>query len=463
VTDEDKDPAKTEERGQMRNIYGRFYQYMGNRLKKECPGKKLYCLVYYNSLWAPTDPRWKLPDNIDVIVCDGQILAWGLCPEVQERSRKLFGDWKNALQGRPCSMAYVYTPGVIARPIAIQHMGDVPKILGDTLGRDGIYFDSGVNYRIFYSFYAAAHQQWNPDFDAVAATEEAFDLCCGPEAGKYLKEFYRDYKRVVETRFMAKKDKSAQLTVEEIARYEDLLAKAKATVPKGGDEEKRFNLIYDYWPQIFARERVIAAYKRPEYAVRKVADADVTLDGKGDEAFWKTATPMAFMNIKDGKAPRVPVSLRLAWSEKGVYGLFESAEAPYQLPEKDMWSDDVAEVFLSQGLGQEEWHQFAFDSLGRQKAGRKRELPIPQPKDDQFKPTTWRVANDVAADRWTAEFFVPFDVLWNPAPPKAGDKWLFNFAKTRMTKDDFECIEGTALTLGNNANMRMFDIIEFAE
>ncbi|MBQ2631091.1 MAG: hypothetical protein IJG13_15560 [Kiritimatiellae bacterium] len=461
VTDEDKDPSKTEERGQMRNIYGRFYQYMGNRLKRECPGKRLFCLVYYNSLWAPTDPRWKLPDNIDVIVCDGQILSWALCPEVQERSRRLFGGWKKALQDRPCSMAYVYTPGQTAAPIAIQHMGDVPKILGDALGRDGIYFDSGVNYRIFYAFYAAAHQQWNPDFDAVAATEEAFDLCCGKEAGRHLKKFYHDYKKVVETRFMAMKNNSSRLTADEVRYFEGLLAQAKAAVPKGGDEEKRFNLIYDYWPRLFERERVIAAYRRPEYTLHKVADSEVALDGKGDEPFWRSATPMAFMHIKSGAAPRVPTSLRLAWSEKGVYGFFETAEAPFQTPEKDLWSNDSAEVFLSQGLGEAEWHQFAFDSLGRHKANRKRERPIPQPIDDMFKPTTWKSACLAGEKSWSAEFFVPFDVLWNPEPPKTGEKWLFNFVKTSMA--DGEYIEGTSLTLGRNSNMRMFDVVTFAE
>ena len=52
-------------------------------------------------------------------------------------------------------------------------------------------------------------------------------------------------------------------------------------------------------------------------------------------------------------------------------------------------------------------------------------------------------------------------MLWNPEPPKTGEKWLFNFVKTSMS--DGEYIEGTSLTLGRNSNMRMFDVVTFAE
>ena len=460
VTNEDKDLSKTEERGQMRNIYGRFYQYMGNRLKRDCPGRKLYCLVYYNSLWAPTDPRWKLPDNIEVIVCDGSLLTWALSPEVQERAKRLFGGWRDALQGRPCSMAYLYDCGnPVARPFVAQQMGLVPKILGDRLGRDGVFFDKGVNYHLFWGYYVAARAQWNPDIDPVAATEEAFDLCCGQAAGEHLKAFYHYLKPIVEETMIKTRAQSVKLTAGQIARCEELLAKARAAVKPGTDEARRCALICDYWPGVFERERAIADYRNPEYTVGKVADADVTLDGRADEAFWKDAADWTFMSIDAGKVPHVPTSAKVAWSEKGIYGYFESAERPFQQPDKDMWGNDTLEVFVSQGLGQEEWHQFGFDALGRRYTARKRELPIPQPRDDQFTGPGFQFANAVADGRWTAEFFIPFACLWNPAAPGAGDRWMLNIVKTRV--NDPKRLDGTALTLGDNARMSLYDIITF--
>ena len=83
-----------------------------------------------------------------------------------------------AAAARPCQREKAHR-----RPFVAQQMGLVPKILGDRLGRDGVFFDKGVNYHLFWGYYVAARAQWNPDIDPVAATEEAFDLCCGQAAG----------------------------------------------------------------------------------------------------------------------------------------------------------------------------------------------------------------------------------------------------------------------------------------
>ena len=61
--------------------------------------------------------------------------------------------------------------------------------------------------------------------------------------------------------------------------------------------------------------------------------------------------------------------------------------------------------------------------------------------------------------KWTAEFFVPFDCFWHPEAPKAGDTWRCTFVKTRVS--DPKQLDGTAMTLGNNGNMKMYDVITF--
>ena len=456
---EDEEFVKKENRAHMRNIYGRLYQYLANRLKADCPGKRLYVMNYYNSLWAPTDPRWALPDNVEAIVCDGCLLTWACCPKIQERSRALFGGWSKALQGRPVSMAYLYNCGnPIACPFAQQQMGEVPKILGETFGRDGIFFDGGINYHTFWGYYIAALAQWNPDIDAEAATDEAFDLCCGPEAGAYLKEFYHTLKPIV-LRDLRLQKHQTDLTVAEIDALMALLDKARAAVKPGTDEAKRVALLCDYWPPHFEHIKVVSAYRNPAFDVKRVKDADVTLDGKADEAFWAAAATMPMRNSATWKDAFVPASCKLVWTEKGLYGYFESAEKPFQKPDKDMWTNDTLEFFVSQGNGCEEFHQFAFDSLGRRCTLRKRVLPIPQPFDDQFKPADFKFANQVTDGRWTAEFFVPFDCFWHPEAPKAGDTWRCTFVKTRVS--DPKQLDGTAMTLGNNGNMKMYDEITF--
>jgi len=456
-----KDPwAAKDGRSAMRNIYGRLYQYMGNRLKEDCPGKKLYVMNYYNSLWAPDDPRWTLPDNIEAVVCDGCLVGYSLFnPKFQERSRALFGGWSKALGGRPVSMAYLYNCGnPYARPFAQQYLGRVPKILGNLLSRDGYFFDGGIDYHIFYGYYVGSLSQWNPDIDPVAVTEEAFDLCCGPKASAYLKEFYHGMKKIVDDGFYRDPEKFS-MKVEDIDRLSALLDKARAAVEPGTDEAKRVALICDYWTPIFEHTKIVASYENPRFDVKSVADADVTLDGKADEAFWKDAATMPMKNSANWKAPVCPALVKLVWTTKGLYGYFESDEKPTQTPDKDLWCNDTLEVFVSQGNGCEEFHQFAFDSLGRKCTLRRRLLPIPQPYDDQFKPAGFKYANRVSDKKWTAEFFIPFGCFWHPEPPKAGDVWRFTAVKTHL--NDTKQLDGTAMTLGNNGNMPQYDIITF--
>ena len=458
---EDLDPALGE-RARMRNIYGRFYKYMGERLLKEAPGVKLFCMNYYNSLCAPTDPRWKLPPNVESMVCDGSILAWAHSPKVLANSRRLWGGWQDALQGRPNAMGYLYDCGEpVAKPIVVQNMGDAVKALGGRLGRDGIFFDCGVNYRIFFAYYVAAHAQWNPDCDKVAMTEEAFDLCCGREAGAYLKEFYARLRKIVTETFDIPRAYKVKMTTSDMDLLERLLAKARESVEPGSDEARRLDLMVSYWPDVFARERVIASYRNPEYTIPKVADGAVQLDGAADEPFWAKAPEMKFMCDWDGKPPFVPTRAKLAWGEKGVYGWFETDEKAFEKPGGDMWSNDTLEFFVSQGTGAEAYHQFAFDALGRSMTLRKRQLPIPQPVDDQFKDTGFAFKTKCGEGRWSAEFFVPFACLWNPDVPKAGDKWQMNFVKTRVSGP--VQLDSTGLTQNNNARMRQYPFITFGE
>jgi len=356
-------------------------------------------------------------------------------------------------------MAYLYNCGnPIAQPFAQQNLGLVPKVLGDLLSRDGFFFDGGINYHNFWGYYVGSLSQWNPDIDPVAVTEEAFDLCCGPKAGAYMKEFYHTLKPIVERDLRLQKHKT-DLTVAEIDKLTALLDKARAAVEPGTDEAKRVALLCDYWPPHFEHIKIVSAYKNPEYDVKAVADADVMLDGKADEAFWKDAVTMPMRNSATWKDAFVPASVKLVWTTEGLYGYFESAEKPYQTPDKDLWSNDTLEIFVSQGNGCEEFHQFAFDSLGRRCTLRKRVLPIPQPYDDQFKPEGFKYASQVTDGKWTAEFFIPFNCFWHPETPKAGDVWRMTAVKTRVS--DPKQLDATAMTLGNNGNMPQYDIITF--
>ena len=95
----EKDLARDKDAA-MANVYGRFYQYLGRKVEKELPGKRLFLLIYYNSKCASLDPRWKLPANVEVNVCDSRLPLRTRSPKHMEESRQLFREWYEVLDGR---------------------------------------------------------------------------------------------------------------------------------------------------------------------------------------------------------------------------------------------------------------------------------------------------------------------------------------------------------------------------
>ena len=105
--------------------------------------------------------------------------------------------WKNVISGwrritgRPIG-EYCYGVGTyaITKGIEGRYMGDFIKLLGEDMGNEYIFFDAGHNNQFYYSYYPAYRAMWNPDFNVQAALDEHWALLYGPEAGKYLQEFY---------------------------------------------------------------------------------------------------------------------------------------------------------------------------------------------------------------------------------------------------------------------------------
>jgi len=466
VTPADIAFAKEESRALMRNICGRMHQYLARKLAEAAPNRTIAFSAYYNTLWAPTDPRWRFPEgvDIDVEVCDGSLATFPYSKHVIRRSQTLFGDWSAAMNGKPVSTAYLYNPGdAFMRSVFGEYVGQIVKVLGPRLGRNHINVDCGVIYPIFYSYYVLNRSQWNPAFDAAAAVDESFDLCCGPKVGAHMKDFH-NYVRAMTMRWQTETEDypKPKVTVADIDAMEGFLAKARAATVPGTVEARRFELMASYWPDKFDRLRKIAGYKHPHYNVTRVAADAVTVDGRADESVWKDAPSFRFFNVETGAPAYVPSTLKLAWDEKGLYGFFETIDPPVDAPAgKDIWAGDVTEMFVSQGETMEVWNQVAVDTLNRVWSQRKRELPIPQPADVQWNVAERGFKSAVTKDAksWRIEFFAPFAMFADPAAPKKGDTWRFFFVKDRS--DEPRVPDGTALVIQANSNVAQYDFIHF--
>ena len=167
---------------------------------------------------------------------------------------------------------------------------------------------------------------------------------------------------------------------------------------------------------------------------------------------------MPFMNRFNGTPMPEIGSLKLAWNDKGIYAAFSSSNGAPKIG-ATLFENDTIELLFSQGLGKEVLYQLAFDAEGTTYTGRQRLLPIPQPKDVQWKAQGHVFRAKTSATGWTAELFVPFGVFESGAP-KAHDSWNFNCAVThRACSPDVSA--STSLTGPAHANLDMFGIIRF--
>ncbi|MGI6098484.1 MAG: hypothetical protein GX174_14995 [Lentisphaerae bacterium] len=441
----------------MCNIYARFYQYLGNRLKEEMPGTKLGLPIYYNSKNASLDPRFTLPDNIELNVCDGRLPGQVPNKKEMEKSVTLFREWYEASGNRPVLKAWLYAARFnrFGRAVMPEYVGQVPKILGKYLSRKGgVFYDydgSKDLWHYFYAVYVNNKSQWNPDLEADAAVAQMMEDLYGKEAGEVMTKFHRGIKNAYEKYIVGNGDKNVngEIPRSVIDELERDLAEAKKLLAPDSVEMKRFNLIADYWPEAFKTQRALADYEPAVYDVKRYQNG---MD-------WSQVGNVPMVEFRTGAEQKIGSSLKLTWDENGMHGRFVAPYAPKASDTKDLWWNDGLELFFAPGLKKEQFYQFAYDCLGRSFAQKQRLLPIPQPPDAAYRSDGFVHTEKITDDGWTTDFFLPWS-LFEEGAPKVYDQWNANLVRNKHGAPAE--VVSSAFTLGKHANTPMFSILRFA-
>lgn len=465
----EKDLARGKNSG-MANIYARFHQYLAERIRKEFPGKKLYIMAYYNVQYAGNDPRWKLPSNTEVNLCLGDLPNKTRDPDAMRQAVGIAREWYESLGKRPVQKLWLYTgnnPFVIA--VCGEFVREIPKIFGKYLGRTSLFYDHcmsrpGNVWFHYPSAYAAYRSMWNPEWDAAAAIDAHWEPFYGKETGRCLREFHQ-LLRDCYLKYALKDPGSSRSVLypfHELEQMEKLLEQAEKAVKPGSVEEKRLRLFLAPWPKAIQAVKNQLSYERPVYNVYQLLNSEtVRMNGKGDEPFWAKVRTMPLIDPKgSSEKPKFPASLKLTWNKSGIYGLFETFYAPVAEKKNDIWANDNYEIILSPGMKKEVEYQFVFDPLKNLFFGTRRFLPIPQPFDSHWKAPGFKLESRLTSDGWTAEFFIPFNVMDGRKTPSPYETWLCNIVRNKAGKE--KEYMGTAMTLGNNHNLNMFGLIKFS-
>jgi predicted TIM-barrel fold metal-dependent hydrolase len=187
----------------------------------------------------------------------------------------------------------------------------------------------------------------------------------------------------------------------------------------------------------------------PEMRVKATDDFELT--GDGGAAAWKRADWVTMRRrTKDG--PPHETRVKVLYSKTGLYVLADMADkkitATFKEDYKDLWTEDVFEVFLWPDERQTMYFEYEISPLNF-------ELPILVP-NFEGKFLGWRpwhyeggrktrkatsaqggeLKSGAAVTGWRAEVFIPYELLTplQNVPPKSGSRWRANFY--RMDYDD---------------------------
>jgi hypothetical protein len=200
----------------------------------------------------------------------------------------------------------------------------------------------------------------------------------------------------------------------------------------------------------------------PVVAARRVSTGDIKIDGRLDEAAWKSADDTGgFVHPGTGKPEarsRVKGAARVAWDDRHLYLGFVIGDGdpvtPFRPDEVDphLWERSSAvEVMIQPGDpgNNSHYYELQVDPAGAVWDTRFEDYnrPITAGDDGQrrFGYQEWSsgvlkgITVDRSAGRYTIELALPWTALPSPnasAPPREGDVWRVNFYSFRDGQRD---------------------------
>lgn len=183
--------------------------------------------------------------------------------------------------------------------------------------------------------------------------------------------------------------------------------------------------------------------------------SDFTVDGKGTAEQWAKANWFALpqrgtserMSRNPAPVPaerKPPAQLatraKALYSESGVYFLIECEDRVLQATMKEdfreMWWEDVVEIFLWTGEGAPVYFEYQISPLNyirmirQQREGASRLIPYEggRPVLHRTSVSGGKKESGASVAQWTAEVFIPYEWL-QPAPnvpPESGTRWRVN-------------------------------------
>ena len=201
------------------------------------------------------------------------------------------------------------------------------------------------------------------------------------------------------------------------------------------------------------------AFERGIVAARLTAPLD--LDGKLNEAAWKSIPPAAFVVTKDASKPATPTLVRAAYDAQYLYLGYQCFEKGQETQlvgtskrdDMKIFRADAVETFLQPGGSGQPYYQIVANTEG----GLWDEMWTGTRTRTKWSGEAIQAAGDMGFDVWTVELAVPFKAL-GVAAPGLGTTWRVNFCRQELPSRELSAF---AFTGGGFGVPSRFGVLEF--
>ena len=330
--------------------------------------------------------------------------------------------------------------GPVAAPVVKGYFDDIEKRLGD-YARGGLQENRSMGYvprypGVLTKVYPGLAEKWLPQLKAVAAKTadkgQKARLQVAIDNLEYCKVTVRLF--AIADKLVTSTKPDAKLAAEALKLTQLRSSMLKKAMPLPGNSpahtagtERTYRLPFD--PNVFSF--MMAANARKSGSTTRINTVP-TLDGKLDEALWKSIKPMRIELNKDTAEPhKVGADLYLARHNGDLY-IGVRCEEPLMAKNIDsgrradspVWDENCLDFFFA--TPEKKVYQLVFNSLGTARTFRK-EGKVNTPWDAKAQVKTFR-----GKDFWSAEVKLPLSSM-SSNKDFLGDIWGMNFCRVRVT------------------------------
>ena len=433
-------------RGVLSNHVWDFVNRVAQEVAQTHPQKLIYCCAYGTYSLPPTNIA-NLAPNVQVVIVGGRRPKSGVAQQREIRAFRQSWLPKTArpiqiFENYPLTSRGWYLPCFMARTIG----QSIKETKGISRGEE-IWlsphqeFDGAAMFDAFQVYFTASMYWGGKEQDAEALLDEYCRLLYGPASGAmkaffdYCELYWQDMEND-----KAKADTALRL-----------FAEAKAKVAPSSIEARRLALL-DQFLDGLRKKSVLLGQKRGVVPkLRLVGEAkDIVIDGRLDEAFWKTINAGSVGRLRElqtGRPAALGATVMVGWYEDSLYfGIRCHEVAGEKLnvtttkhDDPAIWYGDVVEILLDTNM--HSYYQIAVNP-----AGAVVDLDRGMSKDSTL---SWdsqaEVGVQVAEDHWTVEIRVPVtDDENDPLHLVVGRKptqslpWHVNICRQRLRDNGVE-------------------------